>query len=98
MSSIVFARPTTARPAASEASASRVAVLVSDIGMPDEDGYALLSRLRAGSSAPVPAIAVTAYAEPRHREHAIAAGFQAYLAKPVEARAVAGAVLRVVGR
>jgi signal transduction histidine kinase len=84
--------------AAQRFSSSRVDVLVSDIGLPDEDGYALLRRLRAGSSAPVPAIAVTAYAEPRHREHAIAAGFQAYLAKPVEARAVAGAVLRVVGR
>jgi CheY-like chemotaxis protein/anti-sigma regulatory factor (Ser/Thr protein kinase) len=72
-------------------------IVVTDIGMPEEDGYALLRRLRASESS-APAIAVTAYAEPRDRERALAAGFSAYLAKPVEARAVAGVVLQVLGR
>jgi signal transduction histidine kinase/ActR/RegA family two-component response regulator len=74
-------------------------VLVSDIGMPDEDGYALIRRLRRSVSpdeARVPAIAVTAYADSRDRERALDAGYQAHLAKPVEPQQVAAAVLGVL--
>jgi CheY-like chemotaxis protein len=69
-------------------------VLVSDIGMPEEDGYMLIRRLRDTSS--VPAVAVTAYADPRDRDRALSAGFQAHLAKPVEPHELAAAVLGVL--
>ena len=73
-------------------------VLVSDIGMPGQDGYSLIQELRksASAAARVPAVAVTAYADPRDRERALGAGFQAHLTKPVEPRALAGTVLRVL--
>ncbi len=72
-------------------------VLVSDIGMPDEDGYALIRRLRLSSSQ-VPAVAVTAYADPKDRDRALTAGYQAHVAKPVEPHVLAAAVLRVLPR
>jgi PAS domain S-box-containing protein len=61
-------------------------VLVSDIGMPGEDGYTLIRRIRSmtGASALVPAIALTAYARIEDRMKAIHAGFQLHLSKPVE--------------
>ena len=61
-------------------------VLISDIGMPGEDGYELIGRVRAlgTKAAQVPAIALTAYAREEDRRRALAAGFQTYLAKPVE--------------
>ncbi|MEA2491373.1 MAG: hypothetical protein QOH21_3165 [Acidobacteriota bacterium] len=73
-------------------------VVVSDIGMPGEDGYSMIRRVRtsAAGTAAVPAVAVTAYADPRDEERALDAGFQAHLAKPVERRALASAVLRVL--
>lgn len=60
-------------------------VIISDIGMPHQDGYELIRTLRASQSpaAAVPAIAVTAYARPEDRERALAAGFDAHLSKPV---------------
>ncbi|HEY9877720.1 MAG TPA: CHASE domain-containing protein [Leptolyngbyaceae cyanobacterium] len=68
---------------------SSIDVLVSDIGMPEMDGYALIQHIRAWESEqghfPVPAIAVTAYASELDQQQAAAAGFQTHLAKPVEA-------------
>jgi signal transduction histidine kinase len=62
-------------------------ILVSDIGMPDEDGYALLAKVRGlGTTHPVsavPAIALTAYARVDDRRRALAAGFQLHVPKPV---------------
>ena len=61
--------------------------LVSDIGMPEEDGYSLISRVRGHKSARVketPAVALTAYAREDDRERSLAAGFDAFLPKPVE--------------
>ena len=58
-----------------------------DIGMPEEDGYELIRRVRARESAEgghVPAIALTAYARSDDRTKAIRSGFQNHLAKPVE--------------
>jgi PAS domain S-box-containing protein len=62
-------------------------VMVSDIGMPDENGYELIRKIRAlaperGGS--VPAIALTAYAGPKDRRRALLAGFHTHLTKPVE--------------
>jgi len=60
-------------------------VLVSDIGLPDDDGYGLLRRLRAlPEGRTIPAIALTAYARPEDRARALAAGFRAHLSKPLD--------------
>jgi signal transduction histidine kinase/CheY-like chemotaxis protein/PAS domain-containing protein len=59
--------------------------VVTDIAMPDQDGYALLDQLRKrASSRNVPAIAVTAYGRPEDRERAMRAGFISYVRKPVD--------------
>ena len=64
---------------------SRPDVLVSDIAMPDEDGYELIKKVIAMSfEPPIPAIAITAYAKEEDKERALAAGYQRYLTKPVE--------------
>jgi CheY-like chemotaxis protein len=87
---------------ASEAAekANRVAahVLVTDVGMPGEDGYSLLRRLRrdaSSSAARIPAVALTAYARPEDVEEAHAAGFEAHLSKPVDAGRLVGMVARL---
>jgi two-component system CheB/CheR fusion protein len=62
-------------------------VLVSDIGMPSQDGYFLIQQVReldAEIGGQIPAIALTAYAGDLEQQRAIAAGFQAHIAKPVE--------------
>ncbi|HEY9872100.1 MAG TPA: response regulator [Candidatus Obscuribacterales bacterium] len=62
-------------------------VVVSDIGMPEQDGYELIRQVRAmdvQQGGNVPAIALTAYAMGEERTRAIQAGFQMHLAKPVE--------------
>ena len=65
------------------------AVLVLDIGMPGEDGYALLESLRAkGCDSEAPAIAVTGYARDEDRNRALAAGFQAHIGKPYDIEAL----------
>ncbi|MEK7832873.1 MAG: ATP-binding protein, partial [Acidobacteriota bacterium] len=76
-------------------------MVVSDIGMPDEDGYVMIRKLRALSAeegGELPAIALTAFASPADREKALAAGFQRHLAKPVEPVELAKIVARVLGR
>jgi PAS domain S-box-containing protein len=78
-------------------------ILLSDIGMPDMDGYELMRRVRLidGSRAnPIPAIAVTAYARPEDRQRSLLAGYHMHLSKPIEARElVAGiaSLLRLTG-
>jgi PAS domain S-box-containing protein len=62
-------------------------VLVSDIGMPVEDGYSLIRKVRqlsAEQGGQIPAIALTAYARAEDRTKAIASGFQIHISKPVE--------------
>jgi PAS domain S-box-containing protein len=64
----------------------RADVLVSDVGMPGEDGYEFIAKLRA-QAAPVsaiPAVALTAYAAREDRIHLLSAGFQAHVPKPVD--------------
>jgi PAS domain S-box-containing protein len=63
-------------------------VLVSDIGMPDEDGYALMRKVRELSpqiGRPIPAVALTGYARIEDYTEAIEAGFQQHVAKPIRA-------------
>jgi CheY-like chemotaxis protein len=65
----------------------RPAVLVSDIGMPGENGYGLIRHIRAlpaEAGGATPAVALTAYARTEDRTQAILAGFQHHVAKPVE--------------
>jgi CheY-like chemotaxis protein len=62
-------------------------VLVSDIGLPDEDGYGLIRRIRQYEAAHggfLPAVALTGYARAEDRARVLAAGFQAHVPKPVE--------------
>jgi two-component system CheB/CheR fusion protein len=66
----------------------RPGMIVADIAMPDEDGYALIAQLRrleeSQRTARVPALALTAFARSTDRERALAAGFDAHLTKPVD--------------
>jgi PAS domain S-box-containing protein len=81
--------------------ANRPDVLVSDIAMPDEDGYGLIRKIRAleGESEPViPAVAITAYAKEEDRSRALSSGFQAYLAKPVELSELISVIARAARR
>jgi PAS domain S-box-containing protein len=75
-------------------------VLLSDIGMPKEDGYALIRRVRelGGEKGRIPAIAVTAYARAEDRAKAIEAGYQMHLAKPVEPAKLVEMVASLVKR
>jgi signal transduction histidine kinase/ActR/RegA family two-component response regulator len=73
-------------------------VVLSDIGMPHEDGYSLIRRLRARPAAAggtVPAVAVTAYASSGDRAATHAAGYQAHVAKPFEPAEIARLVARL---
>ncbi len=66
---------------------ARPELLISDIGMPGEDGYGLITRVRALPAAEgggVPAVALTAYARVEDRTRALTAGFDMHVAKPVE--------------
>jgi CheY-like chemotaxis protein len=88
--------------AALEAIASfRPHVLMSDIGMPEEDGFALIRQVRAREAVEgghVPAIALTAFASQADREQALALGFEAHLAKPASPRDIVRTAARLVGR
>ena len=87
----------TAREALGRLTAWRPDVLVCDIGLPVEDGYALIRKVRAlgpDQGGDVPAVALTAFARASDRARALAAGFQVHLAKPFEP----GQVLRVLAR
>ena len=86
-------------------------VVISDIGMAEEDGYELIRKLRLlpvqGSllggpldvlSRPVPAIALTGYATIKDRDRALAAGYQLHLAKPVEPEELVAAIRNLIER
>ena len=73
-------------------------VLVSDIGMPEEDGYVLIKRVRALSSEAggnIPAIALTGYVRVEERMRALEAGYQMFVPKPVEVGELAIIILNV---
>jgi PAS domain S-box-containing protein len=76
-------------------------VLVSDIGMPYEDGYSLIRQLRSQPpelGGKIPAAALTAYARAEDRMRAIQEGFQLHLPKPIQAAELATVVASLVGR
>ena len=79
----------------------RPAVLISDVGMPGEDGYGLIRWVRALPSEAggrTPAVALTAYAARQDRTRALLEGFQLHLAKPVEPAELVAAVANLGGR
>ena len=75
-------------------------VVVSDVGMPDMDGYQFMRRLRAveAKGSRIPALAVTALARPDDRKQAILAGYQAHLAKPFDMAEFVIVVAGLAGR
>jgi len=77
------------------------AVIISDIGLPGEDGYELVQRVRAlkpqqGGS--IPAVALTGYASLTDEVKAFAVGYQAHLSKPVELDQLVATIARLAGR
>ena len=75
-------------------------VIVCDIGMPEEDGYTFISevrRLSADQGGTIPAIALTGYVRVEDRMRALAAGYQMFVPKPVEATELASLIQAVMG-
>jgi PAS domain S-box-containing protein len=90
-----------ARAALEAVAVFRPDVLLADIAMPEQDGYALIRELRARESASgghLPAVALTAFAGPAERERALAVGFQAHLPKPASPQDLATTVASLAGR
>ena len=76
-------------------------ILISDLGMPDEDGYSLISKIRALPSEQgghIPAAALTAYARAEDRMHVLRSGFQFHLPKPVDSAELVTVVASLAGR
>ena len=79
----------------------RPEVVISDLRIPVEDGYALISKIRSlplSEGGGVPAIALTAFAGAQDRERSLAAGFQHHLSKPIEPLQLARVVAHAIGR
>lgn len=73
-------------------------VLVSDIGMPGEDGYSFVERVRqlpAESGGNTPSIALTAYTSPEDRRRALIAGFNVHLGKPISLERLISAIAQL---
>ncbi|HEY3730997.1 MAG TPA: ATP-binding protein [Steroidobacteraceae bacterium] len=81
---------------------ARPDLLMGDIGIPGEDGYSLIQRLRAlertDGSRPVPAVALTAFTRTGDRERALAAGFDSHLSKPIEPKLLFATLRTLAGR
>ena len=74
-------------------------ILVSDIGMPDQDGYDLIRQIRSRVAAKtLPAVALTAFARSEDRRRALIAGFQTHVAKPVDPAELVAVVASLVER
>ncbi|MEG3896420.1 MULTISPECIES: chemotaxis protein CheB [unclassified Microcoleus] len=87
--------------AAMKENPGRYDVLISDIGMPEEDGYFLILEVRtlaAEAGGEIPAVALTAYASDKDRQRAIEAGFQMHISKPVQPVQLALTVAHLAGR
>ncbi|MCA1589192.1 MAG: response regulator, partial [Acidobacteria bacterium] len=76
-------------------------VVISDVGMPGEDGYQLIEKIRQierKTQTSLPAIALTAYASSEDRERALSAGFESHLPKPHNFEDVVSEIERLLGR
>ena len=75
-------------------------LLVSDIGMPNEDGYSLIARLRklkTKRAKEMPAIALTAYATKDDQERTLASGFQLHVSKPIDPEKLITSIAKAMG-
>jgi signal transduction histidine kinase len=94
------ASASTAREALRLLEESHPDVVLSDIGMPDVDGYSFIRRIRsmpANRGGKTPAVALTAYARAKDGERAFAAGFQAHVTKPVDPDRLTAVVANLAG-
>jgi len=76
-------------------------ILVSDIGLPGDDGYTLIQKLRsleADRGRSIPALAVTAYARAEDRTRALSSGFQMHVAKPLEPAHLVAAIASLLNK
>jgi signal transduction histidine kinase/ActR/RegA family two-component response regulator len=92
---------TSAREALSALVQWRPHVILSDIAMPDEDGYSFIGRVRSlaqDEGGSTPAAALTAYARDEDRKQALAAGYQMHIAKPIAAHQLINMIARLAGR
>jgi CheY-like chemotaxis protein len=90
-----------AREALAELMEWRPDVILSDIAMPDEDGYSFIGRVRAlpqNEGGATPAAALTAYAREEDRKQALAAGYQMHIAKPIGAGQLVTMIAKLAGR
>jgi CheY-like chemotaxis protein len=81
--------------------AQHVDVLLADIGMPEEDGYSFVRRVRASvmpGIASIPAAALTAFAREEDRHHAYEAGFDLHVPKPLDPQVLVAAVSKLSKR
>jgi PAS domain S-box-containing protein len=75
-------------------------LILSDIGLPDVDGYELMSKVRSQFSEPlrnIPAVALTAFADAEHQQRSSIAGYQAHITKPVSVTELVSTLARVAG-
>jgi CheY-like chemotaxis protein len=74
--------------------------VISDISMPEEDGYDFVRQLRATDryDHPIPTLALTAHARNEERQRTLAAGFHAHLTKPVDMKELVAVIARLCGR
>jgi len=89
-----------AREALTELVAWRPHVILSDIAMPDEDGYSFINRVRSlpqDEGGNTPAAALTAYARDEDRKQALAAGYQMHIAKPIGAGQLVNMIAKLAG-
>ena len=75
-------------------------VLVSDIGMPEKDGFRLIQEIRQSQKPykDIPAIALTAFGRSEDRRDAMVSGFDVFLTKPIDSSELAATVARVLTR
>jgi two-component system, chemotaxis family, CheB/CheR fusion protein len=76
-------------------------VILSDIAMPEEDGYSFIGKVRSLSreqGGETPAAALTAYARDSDRQEALAAGYQMHIAKPIGAGQLVLLIAKLAGR
>jgi CheY-like chemotaxis protein len=75
-------------------------ILIADIGMPEEDGYSLIQKVRAwerqNALPETPIIALTAYGRPEDRRKALSMGFNAFLSKPVETADLLASIAKLI--
>ena len=75
-------------------------VIISDIGMPFEDGYSFMRKVRAreaGTQNRIPAVALTAHARMEDRLRALSAGYQVHVAKPIEPAELVAVIASLLG-